>query len=321
MSEVSCPPEISVALCVHNGNRFLRQQLDSVLAQTGVSIEIVALDDASTDESGAVLREYAARDPRVRHLCNSHNLGPSRSFERAMALSRGKFIAPCDQDDVWKPEKLERLLNAIGRADLAYCDSEYTDEAGARTGKYVCDDVAMMAGRDPLKFLFANSVSGHAALLRRSLFESARPFPMGTYYDWWLALCAAAGNGVVYFDEPLVEFRRHPQAFSTLGRDHIGKRPTGRHRLWLEQRRNLWLAYSASAFEGHAQAAALLAAFDRARQGEGCWPLLQQLWRLREAAPGEGLAARRVIRLQLRFLRKLRRAREEPAPSAAQLRL
>ena len=178
-------PFVSVALCVYNGERYLREQLDSILAQQGVQLEIVCVDDRSTDGSLALLQEYAARDARFRVVENETNLGHLRSFEKCMALCSAPLIAPSDQDDVWAPSKLRRLYEAIGDADLAYCDSAYVDEDGSSLGGRISDDLTMMAGREPFQFVFVNSVSGHASLVRRSLFERARPFPPGIYHDWW----------------------------------------------------------------------------------------------------------------------------------------
>lgn len=310
--QVQGEPLISVALCVHNGARFLQEQLDSVLAQRGVNIEVVALDDASSDTCPALLQEYAQRDARVRCFRNDTNLGASRSFERAMSLTRGAFIAPCDQDDLWEPDKLARLLTVLGDADLAYCDSAYIDENGVPTGTRVSDDIAMLSGHEPLTFLFANSVSGHAALLRRELFDAARPFPAEAFHDWWLALCAAASGGIVYVPEPLVRFRRHADTVSSLGRDRKGRRPATRNRAWLTRRHAVMAAHASSTLRGHTEAMALLQAFDAARDAGRNGKLLRELWRLRRVLPGRGRHAGNVLRWWLRFRRELRRARQKP---------
>lgn len=307
-------PLISVALCVHNGERYLREQLDSVLAQRGANLEIIALDDASTDASAGVLHEYAARDPRIHCFANERNLGATRSFEHAMSLARGTLIAPCDQDDVWEPDKLAKLLDVLGDADLAYCDSAYIDDAGTFTGTHVSDDIDMQSGHDPLEFLFANSVSGHAALMRREVFEAARPFPPGAFHDWWLALCAAARGGIVFLPEPLVRFRRHAAAVSTLGRDRKGRRPPSRNRLWLEHRYAIISAHAHSQLHGHIEAQMLLQALDAARDTNHSAPLLRALWQLRDALPGGTSPDRNVLRWWFRFRRKLRRTRREGAP-------
>ena len=313
-------PLISVALCVHDGARFLHEQLDSVLAQRDVAIEVVALDDVSHDASPALLHEYAVRDPRVRCFRNDTNLGPSRSFERAMSLTRGAFIAPCDQDDVWEPDKLAKLLAAIDSVDLAYCDSAYIDESGVPTGTKVSDDIEMLSGHEPLTFLFANSVSGHAALLRRELFEAARPFPAEAFHDWWLALCAAATGGIVYVPEPLVRFRRHAETVSTLGRDRKGRRPPTRNRAWLAQRRAIMVAHAGSTLRGHTETKAFLQALDAARDTDRSGLLLRELWHLRHVLPGRRNSPRNVLRWWLRFGRKLRCAGKEPNEPASPFR-
>lgn len=312
---------VSVALCVYNGERHLREQLDTVLAQRGVDLEVIAVDDGSSDGSVALLHDYAARDPRLQVHVNPENLGPLRSFERAMSLGRGEFIAPCDQDDLWQPQKLARLLARIGEADLAYCDSEYIDDAGRSHGRRISSDLAMMSGREPLQFVFANSVSGHASLVRRSLFDAARPFPPGLFHDWWLAMCAAARGGVVYLDEPLVQFRRHEAAFSPLGKG-AAQAPPSRNRVWIEERRALLHALANSEFDRDGRAAAMLQALEHAESGQGYGPLLRCVWRTRAATPPwKGSMAINALRLQSRFVRKLRRAREEPPITGPRFRL
>lgn len=303
-------PLITIALCTYNGERFLAEQIESLLAQTGVRIEIIAVDDASQDGTLAVLQGFVQRDPRVSVFANLQNLGPSGSFERAMQLGTGEFIAPCDQDDIWNPGKLAKLLASIGTHDLAYCDSAFIDGEGHPTGRKVSDRMSMMSGRLPMQFVFRNSVSGHASLLRRSLFEIARPFPADVYHDWWLALCAASRNGLVYLDEALVQFRRHEDAFSKLGRGGTRKLP-GRSRFWLTQRHQLLAAFAQSVLAGRDDAARLLAVFDDALAGQRPMPLMRELWRQRDRFAERQPAALDAIRLQLRFLRKLRGARNE----------
>lgn len=202
-------PLISVALCTYNGERFLREQLDSVLAQDYPSLEVVVVDDASTDGTRALLDAYAARDPRIRVTTNPTNLGFRRNFEVALGRCRGELIAPCDQDDVWLPGKLRLLQAALGAADAVYCDSELVDDLGRPLGIRMSDRFCMRTIVDPVVLLFGNCISGHALLLRRSLLDRALPVPAGVYHDWWLGLTAAASTPVPYVPEPLVRYRQH----------------------------------------------------------------------------------------------------------------
>ena len=102
-SAVHTMPLISVALTTFNGERFLRPQLDSLLAQDYRHFELVVVDDGSQDSSYSILQEYAARDSRLRCFRNERNLGFLQNFTKAFSLCEGELIAPCDQDDLWLP--------------------------------------------------------------------------------------------------------------------------------------------------------------------------------------------------------------------------
>ena len=233
-------PLISIALCTYNGAIYLPVQLDSLLAQDWQNLEIVAVDDGSSDGSREILLGYASRDPRISVHFNEQNLGFLRNFEKAFSLTKGEFIAPCDQDDWWHPEKLSGLFQAIGDHSLAYCDSEFMDEAGQNMGRRASDVVRMYQGRDPAAFLFGNSVSGHALLARRSLVERAMPLHLSRYHDWWLAFVAASDEGLVYVDQPWVHYRQHPAAQTDLSGQSIDRSDHSRRLLELDRRR-AWL--------------------------------------------------------------------------------
>ncbi|HSB19217.1 MAG TPA: glycosyltransferase family 2 protein [Anaeromyxobacteraceae bacterium] len=210
-------PLISVALCTYEGERFLREQLESLLAQDYPHLEIVAVDDASRDGTHALLRSYAARDPRLRVHRNAANLGLVRNFETAFRLCRGDLVAPCDQDDVWMPSKLSAMQAALGDAPAVYCDSEIVDEAGRPQGRRLSGRFRMAPVLDPASFLLVNCISGHALLFRRELLGRALPVPEGVLHDWWLAFAACCAGRIEYCDRVLVRYRHHARA-STQGR-------------------------------------------------------------------------------------------------------
>ncbi|HEU4382309.1 MAG TPA: glycosyltransferase family 2 protein [Anaeromyxobacteraceae bacterium] len=211
-------PLISIALCTYNGERFLREQVDSLLAQDYPNLEVVAVDDASTDGTVAILEGYAARDRRLRVHRNASNLGFRRNFQKTIARCRGHFIAPSDQDDIWLPAKLRRLLEAMGEAPAAYCDSELIDERGCLLGIRLSDRRILGRIDDPVTLILQNCVSGHAMLFRRSLVARALPLPEGLFHDWWLALVAAGSGGVAYCPEPLVRYRQHGSSVTDIAR-------------------------------------------------------------------------------------------------------
>lgn len=229
---MSRQPLISIALCTYNGAPFLSEQLDSLLAQDWENLEIVAVDDGSTDGTRDILHDYSSRDLRITVHFNDENLGFLSNFEKAFSLTKGEFIAPCDQDDWWHPGKLRGLHAAMGDRDLAYCDSLLVAPDGASLGCQVSDVFQMYGGSDPAVFVFTNCVSGHALLARRTLIERAMPFPRGHFHDWWLAFVAASTGGLIFVPKPWVRYRQHAAAQTNLlGRDSSKKRVTPR---WLE---------------------------------------------------------------------------------------
>ncbi len=220
-------PLTSIALCTYNGERYLREQLDSLMAQTCRDFEIIAVDDASTDATVAILRDYAARDARIHIVVNPVNLGFRKNFEHAMSLCTGRFIAPCDQDDVWLPEKLAVLLDTIGDHAAAYCDSEFVDEHGQPLNDAMSRHVVLLSTSDPAVFAAGNCVSGHAMLFRRELVVRALPIPDCFYYDWWLAAVAASEGGVIACTSQLVKYRLHGNNVTNILRTRPPQRQPG----------------------------------------------------------------------------------------------
>ena len=121
---------VSIVVTTYNGERFLKAQLDSIIAQTYQPIEIIVVDDGSTDNTLNILNEYATNHKNVSVIKNEQNLGYVKNFEKGFSLAKGDYIAPCDQDDVWLPTKIDVLVNHIGDDAIAYCDSEFIDGAG-----------------------------------------------------------------------------------------------------------------------------------------------------------------------------------------------
>src|SRR5580658_6052519 len=104
------PKKISVVLATYNGQKFLSQQLESLINQTYPNIEIIAIDDCSTDDTVNILNEFAQNYTYIKVIINDTNLGFIKNFEKGCSLSTGCLIAPCDQDDYWEADKLSLLV-------------------------------------------------------------------------------------------------------------------------------------------------------------------------------------------------------------------
>lgn len=200
---------VSVVLGTYNGETFLREQLDSVLAQTYPHIEIIAVDDGSKDGTVNILHEYAARDPRIKVYVSETNLGFIRNFEKGCALATGHWISVCDQDDYWFPEKIEKMVRAIGDRPMIYCDSYLCGADLQPLGKKISDLVHYQAFDDCRQLCVFSRMYGHATLVTRELFEKASPFIPEMPHDGWLAFHATLYGGVAYLPEALVKYRQH----------------------------------------------------------------------------------------------------------------
>jgi glycosyltransferase involved in cell wall biosynthesis len=209
-------PLISIVMATYNGEKFLREQVDSLLAQSYATLEFVFVDDASSDSSLAILQEYSSKDVRIRLVANPVNQGLLATFELGIRAAKGEMIALSDQDDVWMPEKISLLAGAIGGNSLIYADSALTNSEGLVTGKFsyrnhLCDYPSA------LHFVFGTKAMGHAMLLKREIIDIALPFPDYVGHDYILGFAAAALNGVVYFPATLVNYRQHSS--NTMGAD------------------------------------------------------------------------------------------------------
>jgi glycosyltransferase involved in cell wall biosynthesis len=156
---------VSVGLATYNGEPCVRETLDSLLAQTHDDLELVVSDDASSDATYSICREYAARDERIRLYANPENLGGYGNFNRTLALARGDYFMWAAQDDRWDPRMLETclaLLRSDPRVVLAYPRGLLVDAAG-KPIDHVTDEIDTRA-LDPVDvpaYVLANLRSYH----------------------------------------------------------------------------------------------------------------------------------------------------------------
>lgn len=203
------PPLVSIVMATYNGGLYLREQLDSVLAQTYPNLELVITDDGSTDDTVSILKEYAARFKHIRLLTDGPNVGYVKNFERGCLAAKGDFIALCDQDDWWHPQKIEKLVAAIGNASIVYSDSELCDERLQPTGVFLSDRAAYLNFSNCLQQAVFCRIYGHTVLMPKSFVQKAIPFLPVIPHDWWLSFVATLEGGIVYHPEALSKYRQH----------------------------------------------------------------------------------------------------------------
>ena len=220
-------PLIAVAMATHEPDpERLQRQVDSIRAQDWADWVCVISDDGSGAGSLEALQAIVAGDDRFVLSRSDRRLGFYRNFERALRMvpAEASYVALCDQDDEWHPDKLTALQRELGSrpgALLAYSDMRITDE----TGQVLSDTYFFLRGNawdDIMSMLVANTVTGAASLFRRELLDLALPFPPpvgDAYHDHWLALCALASGEIAYLDRPTYDRVRHT-ASVTAGTRH-----------------------------------------------------------------------------------------------------
>ncbi|HVK97977.1 MAG TPA: glycosyltransferase family 2 protein [Flavisolibacter sp.] len=204
---------ISVVICTYNGEPFLREQLDSILNQTWINLEIIISDDRSTDATLTIAHEYAARDLRIKIFKNDSNLGLKKNFERALGYASAEWIAISDQDDIWLPKKIEKLVEAIipGSLMVHSYNAEFQEEANASVIHW---KRKRFHGSNTRELIFHNTIYGHTVLVHRKLVRLSLPFPPNVYYDYWLGLIASLHGSVSLSNESLVLHREHQLNYS-----------------------------------------------------------------------------------------------------------
>jgi len=206
----SFSPEVSIALCTYNGELFLREQLDSILNQDyPVLTEIVCVDDNSTDNSWSILQEYAEKFTHINISRNTPKLGYVKNFEKELTLTTKPFIAISDQDDIWYPTKITKLVSAIGNNLMVYSDSEYIDINGKSSGNKLSDNRNLTTCTSCLNFALFNAISGHNILMSKDLLKYALPFSEEIPHDFWLGFHASQLGEIPVVKEVLVGYRQH----------------------------------------------------------------------------------------------------------------
>lgn len=198
---------ISVAIPTYNGEKYLREQLDSLYNQTLVPDEIVVVDDCSKDGTVSILEEYRNRYG-LKYVINETNLGYNKNFEKAISLCTGDYIALCDQDDIWLPEKIQKAFDRI---------SQFPLNEPSLVSSFSCTDKRILETPIPcgrkdgdwrMNFIEYES-QGCTLMFNRALRDYILPFPEGIMYDGYIGFVAALIGNREYIGENLMYYRIH----------------------------------------------------------------------------------------------------------------
>jgi glycosyltransferase involved in cell wall biosynthesis len=204
-------PTISVVMATYQGERYVVEQLQSIRAQLADGDEIVVSDDASSDGTAQVIESL--QDARIRLRRNAERVGYVRNFERAIEWARGEWIFFSDQDDLWLPEKVGVLSEALLRKACVASDAIVADE------QLRSESPSYFALRGARSFsapaiFFRPRIIGASMAVRRRYLSRCLPFPAQIPHDHWISLNAALDRELLVLGRALILYRRHANVAS-----------------------------------------------------------------------------------------------------------
>jgi len=219
--------KISVALIVYNGAKYLRTQLDSILAQTYKVNEIIVFDDASLDNTKEILEEYKNKHPNLFFInFNKQNLGPTKNIEKAIQACTGELVLLADQDDYWEAHKVETIIKWFEQnpnMNGVFTNGTLINSKDELDNKYGLWDAMSFPYKtikskneinNNLKLYIntvENAVTGATLAIRNNLPFLKKPFPTikNLVHDRWLAINLAENNSLGILEDKLIRYRIH----------------------------------------------------------------------------------------------------------------
>lgn len=228
---------IEILLATYNGERFLSEQIESILSQSYTDFKILASDDGSSDCTFEILRGYKDLLQDKMHVIRSESHSAKENFYNLLDIADSDYTALCDQDDFWENKKLEKSIEAVKRLEdiygkdtpvLIHCDLEIVDENLNSENKKMSDITGIghmlkYAGKDDelknlyildnkksfSRYLVENNITGNTVVFNKALRKLYKR-PLSSFmHDWWLGILAFAFGKVGYIDETLVKYRQH----------------------------------------------------------------------------------------------------------------
>ncbi len=215
---------ISVALCTYNGEKYLSEQLESIVSQSVPVQELVVCDDGSSDSTLEILQQFSDDSPfPVRIFQNTTNLGSTKNFEKCLSLCQGDILFLCDQDDAWRVDKVEKQVAYLlenPEVDAVFSDARIIDDFSQPMPSTIWQQVEFIESSQQLwragrahEILFGGFVvTGATLALRRSCLARLMPFPVHIpklIHDAWIALALSLEGKIQFINETLVFYRLH----------------------------------------------------------------------------------------------------------------
>ena len=212
-----------ILISTYNGEKFIKTQIESIINQTYKNWKISIADDASKDKTLNIIQSYSNENNKISYYKNKKKLGPLISFYNLLQQSDADYVVFCDQDDIWSPDKLERIHRFISKSKTKII-------FGLHNGKFLVSKNAFVKFKNRLikdkdtifqkkpnlnfyKLIISNKVIGCMTFgncrLLKKIINKKPPEHEGLFLDYWIALNISLFNEINYIDEYLIDYRRH----------------------------------------------------------------------------------------------------------------
>ncbi len=276
-------PLVSIALCTYNGEQFVQEQLDSLFAQDYPNIEIIAVDDASADNTKRLLEKNANKNSRLKVFINEKNLGYNKNFEKAISLCSADHIAISDQDDIWETNKISMMMQHWPSGSLFVYSLSGNFSGSDFEGRTPAPGVLYSDINDAHQLVFNSPVHGHACMFKKEIAVLSMPFPAGIFYDWWISMHAAATGTIGCIPYTLTWHRKHDDNSS---RNITSIKDIDHRNQQLRQQCVHFIeTFCSKNILKQSQQQSLLSYAGILKQMDGkkfCWPMLQYVWKNRK---------------------------------------
>lgn len=236
--------QIDILVATYNGEKFLKEQLDSIINQTYKNIRIVISDDCSTDSTPEILKEYEQKDNRIEVHLQKENLGVVKNIEFLLKKVESNYYMLADQDDFWLEEKVEKSFEKLKKddADIVFGDLEVVDQ-NLNTMYDSFNDYMLLSRKinkyissNRLNYLY-NCVTGCTILSKKEFIDKLLPLPTDSKYlihDYWIGLVLSLNGKCSYMSEKYIKYRQH-------GNNQVGTNKLSHGFTKLEQVRELFI--------------------------------------------------------------------------------
>jgi glycosyltransferase involved in cell wall biosynthesis len=210
--------KIDILLATYNGEKYIKEQLDSILNQSYFNFNLIISDDKSTDNTAEILKEYAKKDDRIKIYIQEENLGVIKNFEFLLSKVESDYYMLSDQDDIWLKDKISKSYEKLiqENLDLVFSDLEVVDEnlniIHNSMFRFLKIDKRIKKYNDYRLIYLDNCITGCTIISKSKFLNLILPLPDTTKYlvhDYWIALVISLHGKFSYINEPLIKYRQH----------------------------------------------------------------------------------------------------------------